>query len=99
MKYIDFKNCVIQAAEAKGLAEYELYFTESEDVSTTAVMHQVQSYSTAVDAGACFRCIYQGKMGYASFYRSLDKKLFTPSSLHNKYFFNPFPHCKALQDT
>lgn len=66
MKYSEFKNCVIKAAKDLGLTEYELYYTASEDASTTALMHQVQSYSTSLDAGACFRCIYQGKMGYAS---------------------------------
>ena len=29
MKYIDFKNCVVEVAENVGLTEYELYYTES----------------------------------------------------------------------
>lgn len=66
MKYIDFKNCVIKAAEAKGLADYELYYTESEDISAGALMHELQEYSSSVAAGVCLRCIYQDKMGYAS---------------------------------
>ena len=66
MKYMDFKNCVIEAAEKMGLVDYELYYTESEDVSTSALMHELKDYSSSSDAGACFRCIYQGKMGYAS---------------------------------
>lgn len=66
MKYIDFKNCVIEAAEKMGLVEYELYYTESENISAGALMHEINDYASSSDAGACFRCIYQGKMGYAS---------------------------------
>lgn len=66
MKYNDFKNCVIKAAEKMGLTEYELYYTESEEVSAGALMHELQEYSSSANAGACLRCIYQGKMGYAS---------------------------------
>lgn len=66
MNYNDFKNCVIKAAVEHGLTEYELYYTESEDISASAMMHDVQKFMTSVDAGACFRCIFDGKMGYAS---------------------------------
>lgn len=66
MKYVDFKELVIEAAKAKGLTEYELYYTESEDVSVEALMHEISKFSTSTDAGACFRCIYNDKMGYAS---------------------------------
>ena len=66
MKYIDFKESVIKHALEKGLTEYELYYTESEDISASAMMHDLQEFTTAGDAGACFRCIFEGKMGYAS---------------------------------
>lgn len=66
MKYIDFKNCVVEAAENVGLTEYELYYTESEDVSAGALMHEINEYDSSFNAGACFRCIFDGKMGYAS---------------------------------
>ena len=66
MKYVEFKECVIEAAKAKGLTEYELYYTEAEDVSVEALMHEVNKFSTSTEAGACFRCIFDDKMGYAS---------------------------------
>lgn len=66
MNYLEFKEFVIQAAEEKNLAEYELYYTESEEISVEALMHELDKFSTSLDAGACFRCIYKGKMGYAS---------------------------------
>ena len=30
------------------------------------MMHNIDGFSSSSDAGACFRCIYAGKMGYAS---------------------------------
>ena len=59
MKYIDFKDSVIKHALEKGLTEYELYFTESEDISASAMMHDLQEFTTSNDAGACFRCIFE----------------------------------------
>ena len=66
MKYIEFKNQIIKIAEEKGLKDYELYYTESEDISAEALMHELTKFSTSKDQGVCFRCIYEGKMGYAS---------------------------------
>lgn len=66
MRYEAFKNKVVEAAQKNGLTEYELYYNESNSVSTETLMHEISRFQTAGDAGACFRCIYQGKMGYAS---------------------------------
>lgn len=66
MRYQEFKNEVVEAAKKKGLAEYEIYYKESESVSTQALMHEISSFQTEGTVGACFRCIYEGKMGYAS---------------------------------
>ena len=66
MNYIDFKNSVMQYAAKSGLAEYELYYTESEDMSVETLKHEINSFNTNTNAGACFRCVYQDKMGFAS---------------------------------
>lgn len=66
MRYNEFKDLVVKAATEQGLSEYEIYYTESESVSTETLMHEISAFQTAGDAGACFRCIYKGKMGYAS---------------------------------
>ena len=66
MKYVEFKDLVVAAAKENQIAEYELYYTESESFSTETMMHQIDGFSTSSDAGACFRCICDGKMGYAS---------------------------------
>ena len=66
MRYDEFKNYVVEAAKNSGLKEYELYYKESESVSTETLMHEISGFSTSGGAGACFRCIHEGKMGYAS---------------------------------
>lgn len=66
MKYIEFKDLVIKIANEKQLKDYELYYTESEDISAEALMHELTKFSTSKNQGACFRCIFDGKMGYAS---------------------------------
>ena len=66
MKYNEFKNYVVEAAQKMGLAEYEIYYKESESVTTETLMHEISGFQTAGSAGACFRCIHEGKMGYAS---------------------------------
>lgn len=66
MKYNEFKEYVVAAAKEKGLEEYELYYMESDSISAETMMHNIDGFSTSSEAGACFRCIYAGKMGYAS---------------------------------
>lgn len=66
MKYNEFKEYVVAEAKAQGIEEYELYYMESDSMSAETMMHAIGEFSTSSDAGACFRCIYTGKMGYAS---------------------------------
>ena len=66
MRYQEFKDYVVAAAKEKDLQEYELYYMESDSMSAETMMHEIGEFSTSSEAGACFRCIYQGKMGYAS---------------------------------
>lgn len=66
MKYNEFKELVMAAAKTRNLEEYELYYTESESLSAEALQHELNAFSTAQEAGACFRCIHGGKMGYAA---------------------------------
>ena len=66
MKYNEFKAQIAKVANEKGLLEYEIYYTESESVSTETLMHEMSAFETSSSKGACFRCIYDGKMGYAS---------------------------------
>ncbi len=66
MDYSAFKAAVIAKAEAMGLAEYELYYQTEESTSISAFQHEIAEFTSATEGGVCFRCIVNGKMGYAS---------------------------------
>jgi len=66
MDFLTFKNAVFQAAEAKGLTEYEVYYQGCSATVASAYKQEINDFSAATDGGLCFRCIYGGKMGYAS---------------------------------
>lgn len=66
MDFNIFKNMVIARAEALGIAEYELYYQSSGSAMVKVFQHQVDQFSASEEGGVCFRCIVNGKMGYAS---------------------------------
>ena len=66
MDYQSFKQAVIAEAAAMGLNDYELYYQCGEDTSVGAYQHEINEFSSSISGGVCFRCIVNGKMGYAS---------------------------------
>ena len=66
MKYEEFKNAVIAAAEKKGLKDYELYYSASESVSVDTFRDEINEFSSSTEGGVCFRTLLNGQMGYAS---------------------------------
>ena len=66
MIFKDFKEYVIAACKEAGITEYELYYQAGSSVSVDAFQHSVNEFSSSRTGGVCFRCIVNGKMGYAS---------------------------------
>lgn len=66
MDFVAFKLAVIAAAEKQGITEYELYYKASESTTVSVYQHEIDQFSSSEDGGVCFRCIVDGKMGYAS---------------------------------
>ena len=66
MDYQSFKNTVIAEAAALGIVEYELYYQSGSDTSIGVFGHEINEFSSSEGGGVCFRCIVNGKMGYAS---------------------------------
>ncbi len=66
MDYQAFKQAVIDCARELGIEEYELYYQSGSDTSIGVFMHEVNQFSASEGGGVCFRCIVNGKMGYAS---------------------------------
>ena len=66
MDYQSFKNAVIAACSELGIAEYELYYQSGADTTVGVFAHEINEFSASEGGGVCFRCIVDGKMGYAS---------------------------------
>ncbi len=66
MTFDKFKILVVAAAEKSGIDQYELYYSTAEGTSVSVFAHEVSEFSSEVSGGVCFRCIVNGKMGYAS---------------------------------
>ena len=60
------KQAVIARCAALGIDEYELYYQTAESTSVGAYQHEINQFTGSVEGGVCFRCIVNGKMGYAS---------------------------------
>jgi len=66
MNFNEFKKLVIAACEEAGISEYELYYAAGSSVSVDTFQHSINEFSSSYTGGVCFRCIVNGKMGYAS---------------------------------
>lgn len=66
MKLTNMKQALVAAARQAGLEQYEIYFEQDESVSVETLKDEISAFSSGVSAGVCFRCIVNGKMGYAS---------------------------------
>lgn len=66
MNFTEFKAVVIANAQAMGLTDYELYYQAVESTSVSAFQHELNDFTASMEGGVCFRCIVNGKMGYAS---------------------------------
>lgn len=66
MNFNEFKELVIAECAARGLAEYELYYQTSASTSVDTFQHSINEFSSSLSGGLCFRCIVNGRMGYAS---------------------------------
>ncbi len=66
MDFSVFKELVIAKCHELGIADYELYYQAAESTSVSAFQHEINQFTSTLDGGVCFRCIVNGKMGYAS---------------------------------
>ena len=66
MTYQEFKEAVIGAAKTREITEYEIYYTESESTNVEIFKEEVKGYGTENSLGVCFRCVIDGRAGYAS---------------------------------
>lgn len=66
MDFASFKEEVIVCCSRQGIEEYELYYSCAESTTVGAFQREINQFTGSVAGGVCFRCIVDGKMGYAS---------------------------------
>ncbi len=66
MNFEQVKNTLIAAAAKEGIDEYEIYAMSDCSLSTETLEDEISGFSYGVSGGVSFRCIVDGKMGYAS---------------------------------
>lgn len=64
--FSDIKNALKDAAKRLDIEKYEIYYQSSSDISTETLKNELSNFACGNSAGICFRCIIDGKMGYAS---------------------------------
>lgn len=66
MNFEQVKKALIAAAAGEGIEEYEIYAMSDRSLSTETLEDEISGFSYGVSGGVSFRCIVDGKMGYAS---------------------------------
>lgn len=66
MTYQEFKEAVIEIAVKMQVSDYELYYSESDATIVEIFKEEIKNYKTENSRGVCFRCIVDGRTGYAS---------------------------------
>ena len=66
MDFQRLKDAVIAQCAERGISEYELYYQYAESTTVGAFQQEINRFTGSVSGGVCFRCIVDGKMGYAS---------------------------------
>ncbi len=66
MDFQQFKTAVIARCAELGVTEYELYYQAAESVSCGAFQREINEFKSASEGGVCLRCVWGGRMGYAS---------------------------------
>lgn len=66
MSFEELKNCLQKAAEAAGISDYEIFYQRGSSLSADALKDELNSFTSSSGGGICFRCVIDGKQGYAS---------------------------------
>ena len=66
MKFEQIKEILVAAAAREGITDYEIYAMNDTSLSTETLKDEISAFSYGVSGGVSFRCLVDGKMGYAS---------------------------------
>ena len=66
MQFSEIKKILSEEATALGIAEYDIYFSKAESLSAETLKDEISTFSSSNGIGVSFRCVRDGKFGYAS---------------------------------
>lgn len=66
MNYELLKTAIENEAKLQGVAEYEIYYMSSEELSVDTLNKTPNSFSSGNSGGICLRVLHDGKIGYAA---------------------------------
>lgn len=66
MEFSKLKEKLKLVANTAGLTAYEIYYSNEKSIGAETLKDEISSFSSSSGAGISFRCIVDGKMGYAS---------------------------------
>ncbi len=66
MDFSQIKAILSEEASILGIDRYDIYFSQSESISAETLKDTISSFNNSNGIGVCFRCIRDGKFGYAS---------------------------------
>ncbi len=61
-----FKKEIAARCAELGIEEYEIYYQIGESTCVGIYQQDINQFTASVDGGVCFRCVVNGRMGYAS---------------------------------
>jgi len=66
MDFKEIKEIISSACEKHGVKEYEVTYSIGENISAETLKDEISAFSSGESAQISFRCIVDGRMGYAS---------------------------------
>lgn len=75
MDFSEIKQILADAAKKLGIEHYDVYYVKNNSVSAETFKDEISSFSSENSIGLCFRCLIDGKFGYASCERITEEEL------------------------
>ena len=75
MNFSEIKEILADAANKQGISHYDVYYVKNNSASAETFKDAISSVSSENSIGLCFRCLKDGKFGYASCERITEEEL------------------------
>ncbi len=66
MNFSEIQEILADAAKQQGISHYDVYYVKNNSVSVETFKEEISSFGSENSIGLCFRCLIDGKFGYAS---------------------------------